>query len=464
MPFEPLPEELINIGTSGYVVCRHPTARWLSFAQEGRKGTIYQLRRTSDDRLFALKVFFEKYRDRDNLDACKRLLDFSDMPGMSAGRREVLIGREYRGTLKRLPELEYGVLMPWVAGSTWHDIIQDRSLTYEESLKVAQATAIVLQGLEAAGLAHCDIASGNVLVDFDNDAVGVELVDLEDMYAPAATTPSYVSQGTDGYQHRESRTSARGQWCVAGDRFSGAVLLGEMIAWHCKEIRDARWGDGHFFAPDEVQDPACSRYRLMVGILSALSPTLADLFRQAWLASTLAGCPTLDQWSQAIAELVRAPSEMARMRLEHALLSDDLLELGQMLPLLKDRTLFPKPVPVHIARDVQQAADGERTRNELLDLAKSASLEEVLQFYDSNAQKLRHSSTMTVREHWAVEAARQAMHSKRLREAMHSSRYEDEIETALGEAIQAGCYLDPEALAEVRKIQRRLPARGNVRS
>jgi hypothetical protein len=130
----------------------------------------------------------------------------------------------------------------------------------------------------------------------DVPAAQVELVDLEDMYGTELAPIDGYPQGTDGYQHPASRVNRTGQWCTEGDRFAGAVLLAEMLAWHEERVRQVASGESYFAAREE-QQVDIPRYRVMVDVLEQVSPNLARLFRRAWESATLADCPTLGEWA-----------------------------------------------------------------------------------------------------------------------------------------------------------------------
>jgi len=74
--------------------------------QEGRAATVYKLAAAGGDPQ-ALKVFKPRYR----------------LPGLAICRRAVLSARRHRELLRRYPDLTYGVLMPWVEGPTWMQVL-----------------------------------------------------------------------------------------------------------------------------------------------------------------------------------------------------------------------------------------------------------------------------------------------------------------------------------------------------
>src|SRR5439155_4722011 len=98
-----------------------------------------------------------------------------------AAKRSVFTKATHPELLTRYPALEYGVLMPWLPGLTWYDIVTTKApLAPQESLKLAQAASSILANFEERSLAHCDIAGANVITD--RKAGQIELVDIEEMY------------------------------------------------------------------------------------------------------------------------------------------------------------------------------------------------------------------------------------------------------------------------------------------
>ena len=273
-PFKPNQELAIDKDT--FLVAPHPSAPKLAFAQEGAKGTVYQIIRKQDKRSFALKVFKERFRELQMIELSKKLANFAQLPGMEVCERQVIQSAGYgKNAATKYPELEYAVVMPWSSGRTWFDVISSRaSIIPQVGIEIARHTAEILATLEKNALAHCDVSSGNLLIDVD--ALGIKLIDVEDMYSPQLQEPSAIPHGTDGYNHKQARSE--GQWRREGDRFSGAVIIVEMLCWHDKQIRESSTDEGTFFAPDEMQDQASKRYRLLSNTLR--QPSISPVGRK----------------------------------------------------------------------------------------------------------------------------------------------------------------------------------------
>ena len=299
--FEPHPGDLIRLNSATYHVMRHPGYPEMAFGQEGRKAIVYQLREAR--RLFAFKIFKPRYRQPELIATCEALSQLN-LPGLEVCERQCLTRSTANSLVAQYKELEYAILMPWIDGTTWFDIIlSETSIGESESQELAKSTASLLVALEQRGFAHCDIAGTNVIVSTATGAVN--LIDVEDMYGPGLPPPSGFPKGTNGYQHQAARIAKQGQWCAEGDRFSAAVLLVEMLTWHHPDIRREA-DDEHYFAEEELQDPGNRRYELMMRVLTSISRPVAECFEAAWRAPTLAAAPTLGEWANLL-EAVQVP-------------------------------------------------------------------------------------------------------------------------------------------------------------
>jgi serine/threonine protein kinase len=306
------PDQEITLDRDTYRIQPHPSAPKLAFAQEGAKGTVYQVIRKSDKRVFALKVFKERFREAEMIRLSSKLADYARLPGMAVCSRQVIHQGGYgSNVLKKYPEFEYAVLMPWSSGRTWFDVISSRaSIAPQVGIEIARRTSAIFASLEAASAAHCDASSGNLLIDVNT--LEINLIDVEDMYSPQLSKPSSVPHGTDGYNHRQARSD--GQWCPEGDRFAAAIIIVEMLCWHSDRIRENSTEDGTYFAPNEMQEPNSAKYQLMFDTLrkidllpSDLSERLAHQFEQIWVSQTLAECPKMGSWLSLLEQAPRVP-------------------------------------------------------------------------------------------------------------------------------------------------------------
>ena len=287
--FNPAPNDPVTIGKRAYHVMPHPSVPAFAFGQEGRKAFVYQLQ-NGDGRLYALKKFKQAYRLPELVEVCDSLARFAGWQGLEVCDRQCLNMKAHKDVLELYPDLEYAVLMAWIEGSTWYDIlVGKRAMTRLDALKTANATAQVLSALEEAGLAHCDIAAPNVIIDLYHGQA--HLIDVEDVYAPGFTPPGALPAGTEGYAHK---VAPDGLWGPAADRFAGAVLISEMATWFSPKIRETA-EDEHYFAASEMQVDS-PRFRLMVDTLNGIQPELGGLLEQSWASDVPEQCPQLHEW------------------------------------------------------------------------------------------------------------------------------------------------------------------------
>jgi len=293
--FNPEPNQIVTIGGQQYSVMPHPAVPVFAFGQEGRKAMVFQLGLPSGEK-FALKKFKEVYRLPELVDVNDALARFSQWPGMEVCNRQCFQYGLHDDILAEHPDLEYAVLMPWIMGTTWYDVvIGEKPLDRSESLSYASAVARVLAAIEEAGLAHCDISAANVIINPTTERA--HLIDVEDLYAPGFEPPANLPAGTDGYAHISAKD---GLWEPAADRFSGAILISEMIAWHSAEVRKQA-EEEHFFPARELQDEG-PHYDLMIDVLNGIDQRLTELFNQAWYSQTLADAPRLAEWYDVLQE------------------------------------------------------------------------------------------------------------------------------------------------------------------
>jgi hypothetical protein len=151
--------------------------------------------------------------------------------------------------------------------------------------------------MEEQGIAHCDLSAPNVMLPLLAGGTGVELVDLEGLYAPGMPQPQELSSGSAGYAHPQA---AGGLWSPEADRFAGAVLLAEMLGWCDPQVVQAAWGES-YFDPAEMQQQT-PRYRTLVTALERRwGSAVAALFERAWRSDALAGLPHLRRMARRLA-------------------------------------------------------------------------------------------------------------------------------------------------------------------
>ena len=333
MLFQPNPGDVLNIGGTDYRVAPRPAAPGSPFVQQGQQSCVYKLVAVTGqsgvagqpfgtDRL-ALKVFESRYRVPGLVQLAERFAALSTAPGLQVGKRVVLSMKRHETLLRRYPDLSYAVLMPWIEGPNWMEVIfQKKELSPEISLKLARSLARTLTEMEEQGLAHGDLSGANLIAPLlaegaPADQYPIELVDIEQLYDPNRPRPAVLLLASAGYDHPESG----GQWQPEMDRFAGAVLLAEMLGWCDDQVRAAAWGT-HYFDPAELQQDS-ARYQLLRSVLrERWGKGVASALKQAWRSETPADCMTLGEWLAVIpsqapsATATTVAAEASRARLE----------------------------------------------------------------------------------------------------------------------------------------------------
>lgn len=303
--FFPTRSTVLNIDRVNYGFMPHPyfPNEDEVFAIEGGEAIIYQLRDLSNHALRALKVTKPSFRGEHIARAAAALAPYKHIAGLSLGDRICLTKARYARLLATYPDLEYAILMPWLPGKTWAGFMLDHvaSIRYTpaQAINLAMATAHALWNLEAHHLAHTDVAGCNIVLS--PDLKRVELLDIEGLYMYGANTPKLRSRGSPGYQHRN--LDSRGQCRPEGDRFAGAILLTEMLAWSDPYVRKLTPPNAEtLFQPhelqmiDTLQQPA-PRWRAVRNALYTLCPPALTLFDQAWTSTDLSQCPDFSTWT-----------------------------------------------------------------------------------------------------------------------------------------------------------------------
>ena len=290
MVFQPKPGLIIRIGDLDYKVTEHPFAKGMSYGQEGRRAVVYKLVTEEDDHV-ALKVFKARFRIPGMVRIAELLDPYASLSGLQACQRTVLTGSRHPVLLSEYTDLTYAVLMPWVEGPTWQEMLLDpQELTPERSLKLARAFSRQLMGLEEKRLAHCDLSGANLIIQPEDKPA---LVDLEEMYGPEFVKPQELPAGSPGYAHK---SAPGGIWSDETDRFAGAVLLVEMLCWHDPALRKAAWGES-YFAPKDMQTKNKRLEVLRSSLETYYEKRVLELFDQAWGSDSLRDCPTFAEWS-----------------------------------------------------------------------------------------------------------------------------------------------------------------------
>ncbi len=303
MTFEPDPGMRLHLGKDEVIeflpLEESGPASVFVYAESGKEGTVYKVLKNQER--YALKVFYPEYRDIRLLENTEKLTRFRDLEGFRVAERNLIEPDEYPQLLRQYPELTYSVLMPWIQGTVWGNLMldPDPAMQPENYFQIAKTLIRVVNNLEKQGLAHCDLSNNNFIIV--NGFSEIQLIDVEDMYAPDMPRPiPDISYGTIGY--RTPWIAERGLWGPESDRFSLAILCSEIIAWHNPEIRENRSGNTSFFDEDEIGEES-DRFKLMTRYLDSTNTALPGLLEKAWFAKEFAQCPPVSEWFEAVQKI-----------------------------------------------------------------------------------------------------------------------------------------------------------------
>lgn len=297
-----LPGDRFSIAGRTYVVAALPGVPAFSDAREGRAATVYRVQygRTN----FALKVFKTGFAREEPARIRDVMTRLSIVPGLMVASHTAVERSKHGQLLLDRPDLEHAHLMPWVEGPTWQSFIVDRRpINGEDAIAVAKSLASTLAQLESMGMAHCDLSGGNVLLPIFADGSTykwpAELVDLDQLFCAELGAPVQSTLGSPGYQ---LSASARA-WGPNADRYSGGVLLAEILAWPDAAVRSAS-GAESYYDPTSRQE-SDRRTQIQVSALEHLygPGSVATLLSMLKGSDTLDRCPSLAEWHAAVSML-----------------------------------------------------------------------------------------------------------------------------------------------------------------
>lgn len=288
-------DQELNINGIQYRIAEHPAAPGVPYGQEGRAATVYKLHSENAEK--ALKVFKKKYRTSASIQLTNQLKPYAQLHGLMVCDRTVISPQSHAALLSGSPQLQYAVVMPWIDGSTWMDLVLEKHpVTPFMSFDMARQLLKVLIAMEERGIAHCDLSGANVMLPLVTEGDGIQLVDVEQLYSRDLKCPDLLTAGTPGYVHPRLTD---GNWNASADRFSGAILLVEMLAWCDKRIREASWDESYFDQNEIQQDTA--RYRLLLGVINErYGEGISSIFRRVWHSQTPDDCPPASDWYLAL--------------------------------------------------------------------------------------------------------------------------------------------------------------------
>lgn len=309
--FRPKANSEISFQGSAYRFLEHPSAPGYSFGQEGRAATVYQLKSLTAKGAFgdeiALKVFKPQHRLPQLVSFARKSAKFAQIKGFEVFRRTVLAPPEFETLLAEERDLIYAIIMPWVDGPNWMEVIGlKQELSRSQCQALARAFAQSMLELEQEGLSHCDLSAANVLLpELVRPGAGVEFVDVEQFYGPGIDRPEILTSGSPGYS---APAFVEQMWSRSGDRMAGAILLAEILAWCDPEIREQA-GLESFFEPEEVTTK-CARYDLLdKSLRKNWGDAPADLLATTWNSKSLEQAPLFADWLMAIPKVETRSTE-----------------------------------------------------------------------------------------------------------------------------------------------------------
>lgn len=259
-----------------------------------------------DGSAWILKKFHEgRCPDASYLRAVSSLLPRHD--GLTSGTdRRVLSASElkdepgcyYSTELQRW--FEGTVLMPRVPGMDWAGIADEirdgrLRLNREQRVQLCRNLAALVQLLEAAGLAHRDISSGNAFILLSG--LLVILIDFDSLYHASFQMPEVTTCGTEGYAHpslwRDGRPQCEATWCLHADRYPLAVMSVEFLALDQGAPLGA---EGGMFDQPQLCARDGQTVRLVRRRLGADFPEALSLFDAAINSQRCTDCPAPGDW------------------------------------------------------------------------------------------------------------------------------------------------------------------------
>ncbi|MFB9277180.1 hypothetical protein [Cohnella cellulosilytica] len=301
MGFQPEVNAPLIINGQRFAIGQHPNAPTIPYGQEGRQGTVYLLHSEDRRRKKAMKVFRSKFVNPSLVYHTQQIAKFSGVEGLLACERFIVTPQNNTELLREEPDLLYAVVMSWIEGPTWMDMLLNKQkLTRRQSHSAAYALAQALVAMEQRGLSHGDLSAPNVMLPMFGERGAsvrpidyVQLIDLEQMYASHLERPEHLPVGSPGYASQ--RHPLTQMWGPYSDRFAGAVLLTEMLGACLDSFFDSTWGES-YFAPEETQSYGERYARLVEFIRSEWGEAIVSLFIRAWDSNELSQCPTFGEW------------------------------------------------------------------------------------------------------------------------------------------------------------------------
>ena len=242
---------------------------------QGATSRVLQVRRTSDNRTYALKISLAPEHDERLEDEAKELERLRHPRIVQLVARYQLGGRP-------------ALLLTLAGSETLHrHLAKEGTVSLELAARYGDDLLSALTHLEELGILHRDLKPANLGVgSLNNKALHLTLFD----FSLASAPPSDIQVGTASY--RDPFLRLRGTWDTAAERWSAAVTLHEMLTGIRPSFdRPVLDPEAMLILAVERFDPAV-REPLRVFFETALAKdtdlrfTSADAMRRAWLQAT----------------------------------------------------------------------------------------------------------------------------------------------------------------------------------
>lgn len=309
-PINVKPHDIFDIAWgsshSRYCVEPDPLRKTEPYFESGGTGAVLKLTNITSNQAYALKMFNLDLPSEYQIEYAHNLrrLNLDKIAGLSVAHRLVLSPDTHNDIIQKHGALKYALLMPWVEGRTWQEILiqnkieqADSAFSKNECFRLGMSLCKLLYFLEQNQCAHCDLCSNNLVVKFDD--LVVELIDIEDMYGPGFVRNPHFIGGQKGYTHQRSQLGH--QWCEESDRFGGAILMAEMFGWFSADIRASSGEESFFSSNQELHDTKTEKFHRLAEVLAdQTSPDVVALFLQSWTSDDFSRCSSFAQWYSAL--------------------------------------------------------------------------------------------------------------------------------------------------------------------
>ena len=305
----------------------HPTVPGLAHTMERIHSTVFHLQEISHvGAEYALKVRSPKGRGPHLEQVCQLVGRLRSLPGLECCDRLCVTRDRFPETVALYPDLEYSIVMPWLRGTTWSDAHAEQGDAYTRAagvasqktgnlsrwrcLQLAMRLAEVLATLERQHLSHCNLGPQKIMLELNPVVPEVELIGLEGVYSSHLEPPENFLDSNPEYRHPKDRRPS-----PESDRFPGALLISEILAWYDEEIRSLfRDQSDSLFTADELLHTSNPKFRALVRSLENHHADLAELLKKAWTSDLPGDAPTLLTWIETLGRISRTTSEYAWMR------------------------------------------------------------------------------------------------------------------------------------------------------